>query len=379
MAMLVRHPAFLGSCAVHRGGSLKRLAAAVATISIAGCAPAPPPVTIEVPPGLECASGTIKAAGSTAQANAITDWIVVYQTGCPDATIDYQAVGSGAGVEQFVAGQTSFAGTDSAADDEERAAAQDRCDGGAAINIPLVGGGIGVVYNLDGVEELTLDPPTVARIFANDITRWNDQAIVRLNPNVLLPDAAIAQFHRSDASGTTANFTGYLAEAAPDAWPYEPGKEWIAPGGQGAKGSDQVIASVDVTPNSIGYVDLSYVDVAVNARGALLDTGGGPVAPTPANASAMIAAAEVTGQDGNTELAFDYANPPAGAYPIVLVTYELVCSSGLADSFNPELVASFLTYAASDAGQATLAAGGYAPITGELLQRIREVISGMTP
>lgn len=379
MGTLIRHRAFLGSRAVHQGGSLKRLAAAVATISLAGCAPAPPPISIEVPPGLECASGTIKAAGSTAQANAITDWIVVYQTACPDATIDYQAVGSGAGVEQFVAGQTSFAGTDSAADDEERAAAGERCEGGSAINIPLVGGGIGVVYNLEGVEQLILDPPTVAGIFANEITRWNDPEIVRLNPRGVLPDAAIAQFHRSDASGTTANFTTYLADAASEAWPFEPGKEWIAPGGQGAKGSDQVIASVDVTPNSIGYVDLSYVDVAVNARGALLDTGAGPVAPTPANASAMIAAAEVSGEDGNTELTFDYADPPAGAYPIVLVTYELVCSSGLADSFNPELVASFLRYAASDPGQATLAAGGYAPITGALLQRIRDIITRMSP
>jgi phosphate transport system substrate-binding protein len=348
-------------------------------MSLAGCAPAPPPVSIDVPPGIECATGTIKAAGSTAQANAISDWIVVYQTGCPDATIDYQAVGSGAGIEQFVAGQTSFAGTDSAADEEERAAASERCNGGAAVNIPLVGGGIGIVYHLDGVDELVLDPPTVAGIFANEITRWNDPALVRINPDVTLPDAAIAQFHRSDASGTTANFTGYLADAAPESWPFEPGKEWIAPGGQGAKGSDQVIASVDVTPNSIGYVDLSYVDVAVNARGALLDTGSGPVAPTPANASAMIAAAEISGDDGNTELAFDYADPPAGAYPIVLVTYELACSSGLADSFNPELVASFLQYAASDPGQATLAAGGYAPITGDLLVRIREIIQGMSP
>lgn len=378
--MLIRHHAFLGSCAVHLGGSLKRLVAAViAGCALAGCAAAPPPVVIEVPSDLSCASGSIKAAGSTAQANAITDWIVIYQTGCPDATIDYQAVGSGAGIEQFISGQTSFAGTDSAADDEERAAASARCESGEAVNIPLVGGGIGVVYHLDGIDELVLDPATVARIFANDITRWDDPAIAALNPTAPLPDAAIAQFHRSDASGTTANFTNYLATAAPEAWTFEPGKEWIAPGGQGAKGSDQVIASVDVTPNSIGYVDLSYVDVAVNARGALLDTGSGPVAPTPTNASAMISAATIVGDGDNIELEFDYANPPQGAYPIVLVTYELVCSSGLPENFTPGLVASFLAYAASDAGQETLQAGGYAPITGELLTRVRDVIAGMAP
>ena len=106
--------------------------------------------------------------------------------------------------------------------------------------------------------------------------------------------------------------------------------------------------------------------------------GSGPVAPTPTNASAMIAAADIVGEDGNIELEFDYANPPTGAYPIVLVTYELVCASGLPESFNPALVASFLTYAASDAGQAALEAGGYAPITGDLLASVREVIAGMT-
>ena len=174
---------------------------------------------------VECVDGRIQAAGSSAQANAITEWVNVYQTACPQATIDYQPVGSGAGVEAFLSEQVSFAGTDSAVKDEDMTAAIERCGGNPAINIPLVGGAIAVVYHLQGVDSLVLDPQTIARIFASEITRWDDPAIVALNPGVELPDAAIAQFHRSDSSGTTANFSDYLEATAPDDWDYDTGKE----------------------------------------------------------------------------------------------------------------------------------------------------------
>ena len=133
------------------------------------------------------------------------------------------------------------------------AAAVERCEGNDALNIPMVGGAIAVAYNLEGVENLVLSPEAIAGIFASEITSWNDPAIAATNSGVSLPDATIAQFHRSDSSGTTANFSAYLATVAPDIWAYDTGKEWTAPGGQGAKGSDQVTASVEQTPNSIGY------------------------------------------------------------------------------------------------------------------------------
>ena len=325
----------------------------------------------------ECVSGSIQAAGSSAQANAITEWVNAYQTACPDSTIDYQPVGSGAGVESFVSGQVSFAGTDSAAVDEDMAAAVERCGGEPAINIPMVGGAIAVSYNLEGVDSLVLSPEAIAGIFASEITNWNDPAIAATNEGVSLPDATIAQFHRSDSSGTTANFSAYLATVAPDVWTYDTGKEWTAPGGQGAKGSDQVIASVEQTPNSIGYVELSYVLDAVNAKAAAVDQGAGPVEATTDNASNALGAAEIVGEGNDLVLQLDYATTAEGAYPITLVTYELACTGGLADDANPALVKSFLSYAASDEGQSMLADIGYVPVTGDLLDKVRTAVDSL--
>lgn len=347
------------------------------SVSIAACAPAPTVAPVVVPETLECAPGELKAAGSTAQANAISEWIVIYQTGCPDSTIDYQPVGSGAGIEQFLARQTSFAGSDSALKEEQIADATARCQGGMPVNIPMVAGGIGLAYNLDGVDELILTPATIAGIFANEITRWNDPRLTALNPTAALPDAAIAQFHRSDSSGTTDNFTKYLEATAPDDWPFEAGKDWVAPGGQGAKGSDQIIASVDVTPNSIGYADLSYIDVAVNAKGALVDNGAGPVAPTLQNASNAVAEADIVGDGNDLRLDLNFTLAESDAYPIVFVTYEVVCMSGLDQQDNPALVKSFLTYAASEEGQRAVTEAGYVAITGNLASEVRRVVSEM--
>jgi phosphate transport system substrate-binding protein len=322
--------------------------------------------------------GSIKVAGSSAQANAIADWINAYQTACPGATIDYQPVGSGAGVEQFTAGQISFAGTDSAITGDALTAANARCGGGPAINIPMVGGAIAVAYNLEGVDTLVLNPETLAGIFANTITKWNDPAIAALNSGVTLPDATIAQFHRSDSSGTTDNFTKYLAATAPSAWTFEPGKDWVAPGGQGSKGSDQVIASVESTPNSIGYVELSFVLDTTAAKAAQIDNGSGPVEATSDNAAATIAGATVAGTGNDLALSIDYAATAAGQYPIVLVTYEAACQTGLPADQNPGLVKAFLQYAASDAGQGGLAATGYVPITGDLLTKVRASVEALS-
>jgi len=327
---------------------------------------------------ITCVDGSIKAAGSSAQANAITQWITAYQTACEGATIDYQPVGSGAGVEQFIAAQTSFAGTDSAMKDEDLAAANERCGGGPAINLPMVGGAIAVTYNLEGVDNLVLNPDTLAGIFASTITKWNDPAIAALNPDATLPDATIAQFHRSDSSGTTDNFTKYLAATAPGAWTFEPGKEWVAPGGQGAKGSDQVMASVDTTPNSIGYLELSYVLYAQTALAASIDNGGGPVEASIENAANTISGAEIVGEGDNLALKIDYTVSTPGAYPIVLVTYEGVCQTGLAADQNPALVKAFLQYAASDAAQGELIEAGYVPITGDLLTKVRAAVDAMS-
>ena len=201
--------------------------------------------------------------GRRAQKNAIDTWVANYQQACAGSTINYQSVGSGAGIQSFTQGSISFAGSDSALKvPDEQNAANKRCSGGQAINLPMVAGPIAVAYNLSGVSGLILDAPTMADIFATKITKWNDPAIAALNPGVTLPSTAIQAFHRSDASGTTDNFTKYLAAAAPQQWTYATGKEWTAPGGQGAKGSEGVTSAIQQTDGAIGYVEFSYAKTA---------------------------------------------------------------------------------------------------------------------
>jgi phosphate transport system substrate-binding protein len=320
-------------------------------------------------------SGSIKASGSSAQKNAMAEWVNAFQTANPDVTIDYQANGSGAGIQDFINNQTSFAGSDSALKPEEQTGADARCTGGKAINIPMVGGAIAVAYNVEGVDTLTLTPDVIAGIFNSTITKWNDPKIADLNSGVTLPDAAIAQFHRSDESGTTANFTNYLSATAPDIWTYEVGKAWTAPGGQGSKGSDGVASSLTSTPNSIGYVELSFVD-GTSLKAAQVDNGGGAVEATSPNAAKSIEAATITGDGTDLSLKLDPTISTAGAYPIVLVTYEITCSKGLpADQLA--VVKPFLQYTASAEGQGILEGLGYVPITGELLTKVQASVESL--
>jgi phosphate transport system substrate-binding protein len=304
----------------------------------------------------------------------MAEWINAYQTSCPGATIDYQANGSGAGIQDFINKQTAFAGSDSALKDADKTAADARCASGPAIDIPMVGGAIVAAYNVSGVDKLILNSDALAGIFGNTITKWNDPTLAALNPGVTLPDAGIAQFHRSDSSGTTDNFTKFIA-ATSSAWTFGNAKEWAAPGGQGAKGSDGVASAIKSTPNSIGYVELSFVQDA-KLSGAWIDNGSGTaIEPTSANAAATIASATIKGTGNDLALSIDYKT--TAGYPAVLVTYEITCEKGL-DAGLVDLTTSFLTYTASDAGQAKLTDLGYVPITGELLTKVRTAVSSIS-
>ena len=133
--------------------------------------------------------------------------------------------------------------------------------------------------------------------------------------------------HRAEDSGTTENFTKYLAASAPTAWTVEPSKSWSAPGGVAAQGSDGVAKQVASTDGSIGYVEWGFaVDDGLNV--AQIDNGGGAVELTAESAGAAVAAAEVVGTDGDLTMELDYATQEPGAYPVILVTYEIVCSAG---------------------------------------------------
>ncbi|GAA1658515.1 phosphate ABC transporter substrate-binding protein PstS [Nonomuraea sp. NPDC048882] len=321
-------------------------------------------------------SGSINAAGSSAQANAITEWTKNFTAANPGVTLNYQPSGSGAGVQAFIQGTVAFAGSDSALKEDEPAQADARCKTGKAINIPMVTGPVAVVYNLPGVEGLQLSPKTLGGIFNSTITKWDDAAIKADNPDAKLPSTPIQAFHRSDESGTSDNFTKFLKATAE--WPHEPAKAWPAEAkGQGAKGSDGIASSVKDTEGAISYVELSYAENSSLQKAKVANGAGEFVELTPESAAKTVETAEIKGTGNDLALSIDYATKTAGAYPIVLVTYEITCEKGLAAE-EQKIVKSFLTYTASDEGQAALKELGYAPLAGTLLTKVRTAVEAIS-
>ncbi|MDH6218582.1 phosphate ABC transporter substrate-binding protein PstS [Streptomyces pseudovenezuelae] len=321
------------------------------------------------------AKGQLLSDGSSAQKNAIDAWVAQFTKAC-GVQINYKAGGSGAGVTSFTQGQLAFAGSDSALKPEEVTASKSVCSGGQGIDLPMVGGPIAVGYNVSGVDNLVLDAPTLAKIFDAKITKWNDAAIKKLNPDANLPDLKIQAFHRSDESGTTDNFTKYLKATTPDDWKYSGGKAWQAKGGQAAAQSSGVAAQVKQTNGAIGYFELSYVADGVKAVS--IDTGASaPVVASSESATKAIADAKVVGTGSDLSLELNYATKADGAYPITLVTYEIVCDKGNKAASLPA-TKSFLTYIASEEGQALLPDLGYAPIPDDIIAKVRTTISGLS-
>ncbi|CAL9487184.1 phosphate ABC transporter substrate-binding protein PstS [Streptomyces sp. enrichment culture] len=321
------------------------------------------------------AKGQLAASGSSAQKNAIDAWVKQYAAACKGVQVNYNPTGSGAGITAFLQGQTAFAGSDSAMDAEEIKQSQKICKDGQAIDLPMVGGPIAVGFNVEGVDELVLDAPTLAKIFDSKITNWNDAAIAKLNPDAKLPDLKIQAFHRSDESGTTDNFTTYLQAAAPKEWTYEPSKSWEAKGGQSAQGSSGVAQQVKQTAGAISYMELSYAKDGMKTVSVKTEAAE-PVAATVENATAAIGAAKVVGTGKDLALELDYTPSAEGAYPIVLVTYEIVCDKGNKAETLPT-TKSFLNYMASEDGQSLLADAGYAPMPQEIITKVRETISSL--
>ncbi|KNE80800.1 MULTISPECIES: phosphate ABC transporter substrate-binding protein PstS [Streptomyces] len=327
---------------------------------------------------IDCARrGKVAGSGSTAQQNAMKHWMREYRRACPGVQIRYLPIGSGGGVAQFLRGATAFGGTDTPLSEEEFGHSRDTCPGSTAVDLPMVGGPIAIGYNIRGVDDLVLDASAIAKIFDSEITRWDDPEIRRLNPGVQLPATDITAVHRSDDSGTTQNLNAYLAEAAPEDWPYEKAKAWQAKGGHSAPGSDGIVSAMRTTDGSIGYFELSFAE-GEGMSTVRLDTGAPePVEVSAQSASAGIAAANVSGDGKDMTLEFDYRTKAPGAYPIVLVTYEVVCADGTPSDVLPALK-SFLTYTASEEGQKGLARIHYAPLPDNVAVRVRQVVSELS-
>ena len=322
----------------------------------------------------DCFSGQLDGEGSTAQKNAIEQAIKTFQQGCADATVNYNATGSGAGIKQFTSGNVAFAGSDSALKPAEQTSATATC-GSPAWDLPLVAGPIAVVYNLKGVDKLVLNADVMAKIFQGVITTWDDPAIKALNPGVTLPSTAIKVFFRSDDSGTTENFTKYLNTVAPTSWPAKPAKKWAGKG-EGKEKSAGVSSAVAQTDGGITYTELSYAKQNKLAM-AQVDTGSGtPVELTAESAGKAIAVAKQSGVGNDLALKLDYATKEPGTYPIVLVTYNIVCSK-YKDAATAKKVKAFLTSFASDATQQSFTDLGYAPLPADVATKVKSAIAAI--
>jgi phosphate transport system substrate-binding protein len=358
-----------------------RVAAAgvVAGVLLAGCGAAnesAPSGGAAPSAGAAALSGTISGAGSSAQQAAMQAWIAGFTGANPDATVNYDPAGSGAGRTQFVSGGVAFAGSDAYLKAEELTKAQDRCKSDI-VEVPAYISPIAVVYNLPGVTDLQLSPATVAGIFLGKITQWNAPEIAADNPGKTLPAQAITPVHRSDESGTTQNFTDYLNKAAGDVWTEKASGTWPVQGGEAAQGTSGVIGAVQGGAGTIGYADESQ---AGSLGVALIKVGDSFTGPTPEAAANVLNESKRVEGRGASSFAFDVARDTtaAGTYPIVLISYQIACSK-YADAAQADLVKGFLTYTTSAEGQQAAAqAAGSAPLTDELRSQITPAVTGIT-
>ncbi|TAM71505.1 phosphate ABC transporter substrate-binding protein PstS [Mycobacterium sp.] len=319
----------------------------------------------------------LTAGGSTAQANAMTRFASAFEHACPGQTLNYTPNGSGAGIGQFTGNQIDFAGSDSPLTPIEYFAAQTRC-GSPAWNLPVVFGPIAITYNVKGVSSLILDGPTTAKIFKGVITAWNDPAIQALNAGTVLPAEPLHVVFRSDQSGTTDNFQKYLDSASDGVWDKGIGKTFHGGVGEGADGNGGTSAAVKATEGSITYNEWAFA-LSRKLAMARIVTSAGPdaVAISDASVGRTISGATLTGQGNDLVVdTFSFYKPTRpGSYPIVLATYEIVCSK-YPDPQAGAAVKAFLQ-STMGAGQNGLADNGYIPVPESFKSRLSDSINAI--
>jgi len=321
-------------------------------------------------------AGTLDGAGSSAQSAAQEVWIAEIQNANGRLTVNYEPSGSGAGREAFIAGGLDFAGSDSALTAAEAEGGLGACvPGTGAINLPLYISPLAIIVNIEGVDALNLDAATTALIFRGEIRQWDDPRIQELNPTVTMPSATITAVHRSDASGTTKNFTDYLAQAAPDEWGVDAADSFPY-GGESAQGNSGVVNAVTNGRNTIGYADASRAgDLTIAA----LKVGDEFVAYTPQAAAAVVEASplEEGRADDDLAITIDRTIALPGTYPLVLVSYVIACREYL-DPRDAELVRGYLSWVVSDEAQQVSAEfAGSAPLSPGLAARVLAAIEGI--
>lgn len=310
------------------------------------------------------AATQVHGAGSSFIAPLFTKWISEFSKTNADTQINYQSVGSGAGIRQFTQKTVDFGATDAFMNDDQLKEA------GKVVHFPVAMGAVVVTYNLAGLPKaLQLDGPTLAEIFLGNVKVWNDPRITKLNTGVALPATPILIAHRSDGSGTTAIFTEYLSKLSP-AWKQKVGTgtavNW--PVGLGGKGNEGVAGLVKQTPGSIGYVELIYAKSNGLAFASIKNSAGVVVEPTLASVTAAASGAlktlpadfrgSITNASGKT------------AYPISGMTWVLVWDQS-ATTEKEVAITKFLKWSLSS-GQVFAEQLHYAPLPPSLIKKVQE-------
>jgi len=307
-------------------------------------------------------AGDISGAGATFPFPVYAKWADSYKN-ATGAGLNYQSIGSGAGIKQIKAKTVTFGATDAPLK------AKDLDDSGLE-QWPQVMGGIVPVINIDGVAsgDLVLDGDTLAKIFLGEIKKWNDPAIAKLNAKVKLPDLDIAVIHRADGSGTTFNFTDYLSKVSPtwsDKIGEAPSVEW--PLGIGAKGNDGVANNVAGTKGAIGYVEYAYAKQNKLTYADLVNKAGKVVAPTVESFGAAAENADWAHAPGFYVILTD--QPGEKSWPLTAATFILMYKKPVDVAASNDAL-KFFTYA-FDKGADTAKELDYIPIPAPVVSLIK--------
>jgi phosphate transport system substrate-binding protein len=311
------------------------------------------------------AQTTINGAGATFPNPIYSKWFSEYHTLHPDIQINYQSVGSGAGIRQVQAGTVDFGATDGPMSDEQIAQSKVK-----ALHLPTVLGSVVPAYNISGVNaELKFTPDVLADIFLGKITNWNDPRIAKVNPGVNFPNENITVVHRSDGSGTTYIWTDYLSKVSKD-WQATVGKgtsvKW--PIGLGGKGNEGVAGSIRQLPGSIGYVELIYALQNKITFGVVQNSSKNFV-----KASLQSTTAAAAGVKMPADFRVSITNPPGkDAYPIASFTWLLIPIHP-ADAKKGQILKDFL-YWMLDKGQTMVEALSYAQLPKDVVEKEKAAI-----
>ncbi|BDR54239.1 phosphate-binding protein PstS [Bombiscardovia apis] len=330
--------------------------------------------------------GEFAGSGASSQQSANEAWIADFHASHNQARISYDPAGSGAGVTALLNGSVIWAGSDEPLNAAQLEQSKSTCARGTAFEVPVYVTPIAFAYNLPSVglndsgKHLRMEPETIAAIFQGQITRWNDARLARLNPGVGLPDLPITVVHRSDKSGTTKSLFKYLKAAAGPAWPYEPGENWPNNVGQGAKGTAGLVMTLTQAEGTFGYADAAQTSglgtVAVKV-------GESYVPASERGVSKMMDKVKYEAQpQGSLRklVKVDYQTAEPGAYPVLLVSYDIACQAYQRDASGSKaaFAKSWLSYLASEAGQQQAAANaGSVPLTPAIREQVMQSVQAI--